>query len=634
LIPEQKGGTELIRIFSVLLIAAQMFIAGVWPLKQTLITAQNDLTLQELLLRTKNAAGGNAWDGVRTLRIRWKAKEGGLHGVVIETDDLASMRYKDTSDFGIRSGAYAFNREVISSQDSSGISHVEESSGVRAATINEAYRRSVAYWYSQRWPATIDYKGQEQDGDQLFHILSVAPERGKPFELWFDGKTWLLSRILEPTDTGMLKVFLSDYRAIQNIKVPFLVRVQLPTGAENTYEAEKVEVNTAFPDTNFSIPPPPAPDFSIAGNSDSATMPIEMINNHTYVRARLNNRGPFRFVVDTGWGTSSITPEVAKTLGLTIRGSQKTVGAGEGVAEVAFTKVASMQIGNVHFRSQSLIVTSAFDGKTRDAVGDFGGLIGYELFKRFVVKLDFDAGTMTLTLPARFTYQGKGTTIPFKLSNTIPLVRGEVDGVEGEFIVDSGFPGALTTYNSFNTKNRLIEKLKPRLQAITGWGIGGPVRAAVVRSKVFKLGDESINDLLLQLSLLTKGSQANTQLAGAIGSELLKRFTVTFDYSRGLMFLERNKSFGHRQVFDRSGMYLNKRSNWFEVMEVVEGGPADRAGIRLADRIVSIDGRKASGWTLPDVWLKLRGPVNTRINMTVERAKSTHQVVVVLKDLV
>jgi carboxyl-terminal processing protease len=81
-------------------------------------------------------------------------------------------------------------------------------------------------------------------------------------------------------------------------------------------------------------------------------------------------------------------------------------------------------------------------------------------------------------------------------------------------------------------------------------------------------------------------------------------------------------------------MYLNKRSNWFEVMDVVEGGPADRARIRLADRIVSIDGRKASGWTLPDVRLKLRGPVNTRINMTVERAKSTHQVVVVLKDLV
>lgn len=624
----------MIRIFSVLLIVAQMFIVGVWPLKQTLITAQNDLTLQELLLRTKNAAGGTAWDGVRTLRIRSKAKEGGLDGVVIETDDLASMRYKDTSDFGIRSGAYAFNREVIWSQDSSGISHVEESSGVRAATINEAYRRSVAYWYSQRWPATIDYKGQEQDGDQRFHILSVVPERGKPFELWFDGKTYLLSRILEPTDTGMLKVFLSDYRAIENIKVPFLVRVQLPTGAENTYEAEKVEVNPTFADTNFSIPPPPAPDFSIAGNSNSAAMPIEMINNHIYVRARLNNQGPFRFVVDTGWGTSSITPEVAKTLGLTIRGSQKTVGAGEGVAEVAFTKVASMQIGNVHFRSQSLVVTSAFDGKTRDAVGDFGGLIGYELFKRFVVKLDFDAGTMTLTLPARFTYQGKGTTVPFKLSKTIPLVRGQVDGVEGEFIVDSGFPGALTTYNSFNTKNRLIEKLKPRLQTITGWGIGGPVRAAVVRSKVFKLGDESINDLLLQLSLLTKGSQADTQLAGALGSELLKRFTVTFDYSRGLMFLERNKSFGHREVFDRSGMYLSKRSNWFEVMDVVEGGPADRARIRLADRIVSIDGRKASGWTLPDVRLKLRGPVNTRINMTVERAKSTHQVVVVLKDLV
>jgi carboxyl-terminal processing protease len=81
-------------------------------------------------------------------------------------------------------------------------------------------------------------------------------------------------------------------------------------------------------------------------------------------------------------------------------------------------------------------------------------------------------------------------------------------------------------------------------------------------------------------------------------------------------------------------MYLNKRSNWFEVMDVVEGGPADRARIRLADRIVSIDGRKASGWTLPDVRLKLRGPVNTRINIIIVRDGSRRRVALNLRDLV
>ena len=626
----------MIRIFFVLLIAAQMLIAGAWPSKQISanLSAQRNLTVEELLIRTKNAAGGNAWDIARTLRIRWKAKEGGLDGVVIETDDLASVRYKDTSDFGIRSSAYAFNREVIWSQDSSGISHVEGDAGVREATINEAYRRSVAYWYADRWPATIDYKGQEQDGEQRFHVLRIIPQRGKPFDLWFDTTTYLLSRILEPTDTGILKVFLWDYRAIENLKVAFRVRVQLPTGTVNTYEAETLEVNPAFPGAHFNIPPPPAPDFSITGNANSAVMPMEMVNNHIYVRARLNNKGTFRFLVDTGWGTSSITPEVAKSLGLTTRGSQKTMGAGEGVAEVGFTKVAIMQFGNVQLRSQSLIVTSAFDGKTRDDIRDFGGLIGYELFKRFVVKLDFDAGTMTLTLPAQFTNRGKVATVPFKLSNTIPVVRGDVDGTEGEFIVDSGFPGSLTTYNSFNTKNRLSEKLNPKFDTITGWGIGGPVRAGIVRSRFFKLGKETLNDLVLQLSLLTKGSLADTHLAGAIGSELLKRFTVTFDYSRSLMFLERNRSFGHREIFDRSGMYLSKRPNWFEVMDVVKGGPADQAGIRTADRIVSINGKPTHKWTAPEARVKFKGPPGTLVHLIVVRDGSRQRAALKLRDLI
>ncbi|HKY29435.1 MAG TPA: aspartyl protease family protein [Pyrinomonadaceae bacterium] len=617
-----------------LLLIIILNLSGATQLTSSPISIQEEGTLQEILARTKAAAGGAAWDQVRNMRIRWDAEEGGLKGTVDETDDLVTVRYADAWDFGVRSGAFGFDGKFVWSQDSSGLSQVEEGSDARHGATNEAYRRSLAYWYPERWRAQLEYKGREQVDDLQFLILKITPERGRPFELWFDSKTYLLARVVEMTATGQLQVFFSDYREIENVKVAFQVRVKLSSGNENVYRAQTIEFNSRVADSRFNKPGPPPADFLISRNASSVTLPMDLINNHIYVSGWLNGQGPFSFLVDTGWGTSSITPEVAIRLGLTVQGAQKTIGAGEGTAQNQFTKVARMRFGGVQLRNQSLLVTSAFDGKTRDAVNNFGGLIGYQLFKRFVVKVDFERKALTLIVPERFNRRGHGTIVPFKLSNTIPLVRAEVDGFEGEFIVDSGFPGSVILYQSFITKNNLLTKLKPKFEAVTGWGIGGPVRSGVTRAQIFKLGEESIPDSVVTLSLVRKGTLADAYLAGAIGSELLKRFTVTFDYGGREIHLERNGQFNKREVFDRSGMYLNKAPDWFEVVDVIKGGPADAAGVITGDRIVSIDGQKASALTMPEVRSRLRGPLQTRISLVLERGNSVHRAVLVLKDLV
>ena len=595
---------------------------------------QEKFTLPQLLARTKEAAGGSAWDRVRIISIRWEAQEGGLNGVVAESDDLVGARYMDTSDFRVRTGAYGFNGKIAWSQDSSGLSQIEEGSDAREGTINEAYRRSLAYWYTERWRAQIEYKGQEQEGELRFHVLRITPEGGRPFELWFDGATYLLGRIVEKTAIGTLKVWFEDYRETGGLKLPFRVRVQSGAGGENVYRADKIEFNRPIPDAIFNLPPPPPADYVLTRPGASVTLPMDLINDHIYVSGRLNGKGPFRFLLDTGWGTSSITPEVAKSLGLSVRGAQKTMGAGEGTAENGFIKVSKMQFGGARLVNQSLLVTSAFDGKTRDAVNNFGGLIGYELFKRFVVRMDFQRKTVTLSLPAKFLYRGRGIKVPFKLSNTIPLVRGEVDGVPGEFIVDSGFPGSIILYQNFVAKNDLTAKFNPRFEAVTGWGIGGPVRAGVTRARVFKLGGVTVRDSVLTLSLLKQGALADPYLAGAIGEGVLKRFTVTFDYGRREMIFEKNANYDSSDVFDRSGMYLNKAPEWFEVMDVIAGGPADKAGMKTGDRIVSVDGKKAPGMSLPEVRLMFKRPLGTRVNLILKTDKSTRNVVLVLKDLV
>src|SRR5207253_11182895 len=126
-------------------------------------------------------------------------------------------------------------------------------------------------------------------------------------------------------------------------------------------------------DSCFNIPGPPAPESRLRRNANLVTLPMELINNNINVSGWLNCQGPFRFVVDTGWGTTSITPEVANRLRLVVQETQKSMDAGESTAENRFTKVASIRFGDAQLRNQSLLVTSAFDGRARDAVGDFAG---------------------------------------------------------------------------------------------------------------------------------------------------------------------------------------------------------------------------------------------------------------------
>src|SRR6266705_3885111 len=59
---------------------------------------------------------------------------------------------------------------------------------------------------------------------------------------------------------------------------------------------------------------------------------------------RVNDRGPFDFILDTGAGTSLLSSELAKQLGVTILGSKEGQSAG-GKVSVSLAKVDSLAVG-------------------------------------------------------------------------------------------------------------------------------------------------------------------------------------------------------------------------------------------------------------------------------------------------
>jgi carboxyl-terminal processing protease len=67
------------------------------------------------------------------------------------------------------------------------------------------------------------------------------------------------------------------------------------------------------------------------------------------------------------------------------------------------------------------------------------------------------------------------------------------------------------------------------------------------------------------------------------------------------------------------GMQVNKRDGYLTVIEPFAGGPAEKAGLQMGDRIVAIEGVTTFNMLQEDASKLLRGTPGSKVNITVER---------------
>ncbi len=587
-----------------------------------------------VLAKAKEAAGGAAWDAARTQHARVTIEAAGLKGEADSWDELTTGRHRGSFKLGPISGAEGWDGRAGWEQDQSGQTKRLESADETQGAIDEAYRRCLAYWYSERWPATIEDAGTRQEGGRSFRVVRITPEGGRPFEMWLDAATWLVDRTVEKTAMETRTVLQTDFRVVDGRKVAFGSRT---TNGEPKYDqvvnVQSIEFNVPIDEAQYALPGPPPADFAFAAGKTATTVPFELINNHIYLQVKLNGRGPFRFLCDTG-GANVITPDLAGELGVKPEGAIQGRGVGEKSEDVGLVTLDSLAVGGVSLLRQLFAVISL--GPFADIEGtSASGLIGYEVFKRFVVRVDYEHGLLTITQPSAFTYQGGGTVVPFRFNGHTPQVDGSIDGIPGAFDIDTGSRGSLSLLRPFVEKNDMVKKLSARYEGVTGWGVGGPARGLLARAHELRLGGVAIAAPAVELSLQQKGAFSDPYVAGNVGAGALKRFNIVFDYAGQRMIFEPNANFALPDVYDRSGMWINRAGAALKVVDVTAGGPAAAAGLKAGDLVTAVDGKSVEAGTLLALRGRLRGdPPGTRIRLSVDSGGAKRDVELILKDLI
>ena len=252
----------------------------------------------------------------------------------------------------------------------------------------------------------------------------------------------------------------------------------------------------------------------------------------------VNGEGPFEFVLDTGAGTSLLTPELADRLKIERTGAKQGHTAG-GPVNALLATADSFALGEI--RRDDVDVAIMDLSHIGRAVGPrLEGDLGYNFLKHFRLTIDFRVLELTLEDPRRlerFSPPARAEVAIRLGQPSKPLVLIPVFvGGQGpfQFAVDTG-----TSTSSISPElARDLNLRSTPVGPVTTGGAHLALNAARVES--LRVGGAEMRDVdVIVGDFLTMLSQAaGAKLDGIIGYNFLRHYKVVIDYPNELFRLE------------------------------------------------------------------------------------------------
>ena len=333
---------------------------------------------------------------------------------------------------------------------------------------------------------------------------------------------------------------------------------------------------------------PPKPGRTTLG-SPLVILPAQTPGNCLVVEVKLDRAGPYRFLVDTGSTVTLITPALAKRHAakdaLPPEAPHVRVRSAEGdTAELPAATLRRVELGEARFDDVSVLVYDCAPLSARLGV-KIDGVLGFPLFRETLLTLDYPHNRV-LVQPANTTALIPGTTVPLDDSGKTPLIRVRLGDRTIIARVDSGSDAPLSL-NPIGLEPRYV--VAPRAGGTVGTLTGDRPQQIGRLAETLVIGDFSLPRPIVDL----------TDELSAIGGEILKNFSVTFDQTHDRVIFQRDSHDPIASPSRRSaGLSFSKTPAYWRIVGIVPASPAETVGVQPGDLIVRVNGEPVAKWEL------------------------------------
>jgi len=411
-------------------------------------------------------------------------------------------------------------------------------------------------------------------------------------------------------------------------------------------------VNISFSQSDFNLP-----------SADKDKIRFDLVGNLIIIPVEVNGV-ELSFVLDSGVSkpilfnlTNIDSLQMNKVETILLRG----LGGGAPV-EAIRSKGNFLSIGNAINIDQDIYVV--FD-KSINFTPRLGrpvhGIIGYDLFKNFVVEINYASKYILLYKPDNYTYKSCKRCETFDLSfyKNKPYITGEVE-VNSEFVpvkllIDTGSSDALWIFE--NEEKGLMPTKNMYFEDFLGKGLSGNIYGKRSKIDKFKLKSFELKNVNTAFpdSVSISFARKNTTRNGSISGEVLKRFNMIVDYKNKKITLKKNRNFKSSFSYNKSGIIIEQngviivkeRKNRsglgfnsgsdsnihvetithyklsvkpaYTIVEIRKNSPAEAAGLLKGDVILSINGKETHELELQNVISYFKSKTGKQINLKIDR---------------
>lgn len=421
-------------------------------------------------------------------------------------------------------------------------------------------------------------------------------------------------------------------------------------------------------------------NFRLENAAERQSVSFKLSNNLIIFPIEVNGR-PLNFILDSGVGATLLFNLYAKD-SVMLHNKEKVrlqgLGSEESV-EAVLSKGNLFTFGNIKGFNQSLylILDDSFDLSSKLGI-TVHGIIGYEIFKDFVVDINYGTKRINFYIPDKFKHKicKKCETFELDFFKLKPYINVGVklDAVSAKIIpikllIDSGGSDALWLFENSHPN---ILSPKKYFNDFLGEGLSGTVYGKRSKINALVIGKFELKNPTVSFpdSLSISYARQFEERNGSLGAAVLKRFNVTFDYRNRKISLKAGSYFKEPFRYNMSGIelvyngkQLVKEQNYtsigltdsdaankqntvildynykytfkpsYKIHSIREGSPAYNAGLLAGDIVIKINGKFAYELPLDEIIGKFFQKEDTRISLVVERNGKDYEYHFLLKDM-